>query len=218
VVVFFFFQAEDGIRDFHVTGVQTCALPISPRPRGAGALAVRPMGRRAMDEHDGLHGGHVVDVAPRWLGAQRAGGGRAFCQAWPDRSGSPGTDPPPGRLLPGPGALHAGALYAAAAWRRGGDRRATLAGDRGVRARARAPVAVQSEPCHADLGRHGLAAHLHEYQRVRLRTRCQPAAAVFEFAGSLQPFARGYAGAALAWAAFPWLARAHRTAAPASCG
>src|SRR5690625_7511879 len=30
----FFFQAEDGIRDGHVTGVQTCALPISsPRPR-----------------------------------------------------------------------------------------------------------------------------------------------------------------------------------------
>src|SRR5690606_40892733 len=28
VVFFFFFQAEDGIRDFHVTGVQTCALPI----------------------------------------------------------------------------------------------------------------------------------------------------------------------------------------------
>src|SRR5690606_40334265 len=26
----FFFQAEDGIRDFHVTGVQTCALPIWP--------------------------------------------------------------------------------------------------------------------------------------------------------------------------------------------
>src|SRR5262249_60116494 len=28
---FFFFQAEDGIRDWSVTGVQTCALPISPR-------------------------------------------------------------------------------------------------------------------------------------------------------------------------------------------
>src|SRR5216683_6431132 len=27
---FFFFQAEDGIRDLIVTGVQTCALPISP--------------------------------------------------------------------------------------------------------------------------------------------------------------------------------------------
>src|SRR2546430_5856488 len=33
---FFFFQAEDGIRDLTVTGVQTCALPISLRrsPRG----------------------------------------------------------------------------------------------------------------------------------------------------------------------------------------
>src|SRR5205085_5785648 len=27
--LFFFFQAEDGIRDLTVTGVQTCALPIS---------------------------------------------------------------------------------------------------------------------------------------------------------------------------------------------
>src|SRR6266496_6139921 len=30
--VLFFFQAEDGIRDLYVTGVQTCALPISHRP------------------------------------------------------------------------------------------------------------------------------------------------------------------------------------------
>src|SRR5205807_6516371 len=29
---FFFFQAEDGIRDYKVTGVQTCALPISYLP------------------------------------------------------------------------------------------------------------------------------------------------------------------------------------------
>src|SRR4051794_16230286 len=29
VIFFFFFQAEDGIRDGRVTGVQTCALPIS---------------------------------------------------------------------------------------------------------------------------------------------------------------------------------------------
>src|SRR3989454_10506977 len=29
--LFFFFQAEDGIRDYKVTGVQTCALPISQR-------------------------------------------------------------------------------------------------------------------------------------------------------------------------------------------
>src|SRR2546427_11197519 len=31
---FFFFQAEDGIRDLTVTGVQTCALPISSRISG----------------------------------------------------------------------------------------------------------------------------------------------------------------------------------------
>src|SRR2546426_7232099 len=29
ILYFFFFQAEDGIRDYKVTGVQTCALPIS---------------------------------------------------------------------------------------------------------------------------------------------------------------------------------------------
>src|SRR5690606_3527920 len=32
--LFFFFQAEDGIRDFHVTGVQTCALPICNKGSG----------------------------------------------------------------------------------------------------------------------------------------------------------------------------------------
>ena len=31
IVVIFFFQAEDGIRDYDVTGVQTCALPILPK-------------------------------------------------------------------------------------------------------------------------------------------------------------------------------------------
>src|SRR5439155_26572919 len=35
----FFFQAEDGIRDGHVTGVQTCALPISARSRPARTAA-----------------------------------------------------------------------------------------------------------------------------------------------------------------------------------
>src|SRR5690606_13078527 len=40
--VLFFFQAEDGIRDFHVTGVQTCALPIWPyMPAYAGPPALR---------------------------------------------------------------------------------------------------------------------------------------------------------------------------------
>src|SRR5437879_6828378 len=52
VAVYFFFQAEDGIRDTSVTGVQTCALPIWS-PRGARASArARPSDRpRARSAH-----------------------------------------------------------------------------------------------------------------------------------------------------------------------
>src|SRR5256886_11267211 len=47
--IFFFFQAEDGIRDLTVTGVQTCALPIFPvlaarddrKPREPGEEGIR---------------------------------------------------------------------------------------------------------------------------------------------------------------------------------
>src|SRR5437879_12568078 len=44
---FFFFQAEDGIRDTSVTGVQTCALPISATgwcepPSSIGKLSIKP--------------------------------------------------------------------------------------------------------------------------------------------------------------------------------
>src|SRR5687768_17942141 len=51
VLFFFFFQAEDGIRDVAVTGVQTCALPISWRRRrgsfahGSKCPRQRPSGR-----------------------------------------------------------------------------------------------------------------------------------------------------------------------------
>src|SRR6266850_5004194 len=38
---FFFFQAEDGIRDYKVTGVQTCALPISGYRYGYGICRSR---------------------------------------------------------------------------------------------------------------------------------------------------------------------------------
>src|SRR2546430_11083162 len=43
--VFFFFQAEDGIRDLTVTGVQTCALPIYPDRSRRAAV---PVARRAL--------------------------------------------------------------------------------------------------------------------------------------------------------------------------
>src|SRR5690606_40971016 len=42
VFFLFFFQAEDGIRDFHVTGVQTCALPIYRGALRTSALLARP--------------------------------------------------------------------------------------------------------------------------------------------------------------------------------
>src|SRR2546430_10065969 len=46
----FFFQAEDGIRDLTVTGVQTCALPISPKTLGNSEIGVRFAGKaRAVD-------------------------------------------------------------------------------------------------------------------------------------------------------------------------
>src|SRR5256885_8856310 len=40
--MFFFFQAEDGIRDYKVTGVQTCALPISADTRYVVAVVNAP--------------------------------------------------------------------------------------------------------------------------------------------------------------------------------
>src|SRR2546430_13531904 len=39
-LAFFFFQAEDGIRDLTVTGVQTCALPISPDWAAGGTVTL----------------------------------------------------------------------------------------------------------------------------------------------------------------------------------
>src|SRR5271157_5567273 len=47
-LVFFFFQAEDGIRDADVTGVQTCALPISAEPAGAPGYAHAEPGHREL--------------------------------------------------------------------------------------------------------------------------------------------------------------------------
>src|SRR5690625_6497005 len=49
---FFFFQADDGIRDGHVTGVQTCALPIS-----SGAAV-------AISVHVGFSGALVFAATP----------------------------------------------------------------------------------------------------------------------------------------------------------
>src|SRR2546426_3531123 len=57
LLIFFFFQAEDGIRDYKVTGVQTCALPISrsrrpPRRRG-GPSSREPVVEAQVRPHPG---------------------------------------------------------------------------------------------------------------------------------------------------------------------
>src|SRR5258708_9542456 len=57
LVIFFFFQAEDGIRDDLVTGVQTCALPISMEKVRADKQ------REAGDGHDGTWVAHPGLVA-----------------------------------------------------------------------------------------------------------------------------------------------------------
>src|SRR2546427_7816881 len=62
-VFFFFFQAEDGIRDLTVTGVQTCALPISPLLHNTGFPArqkSRVVQQRRKRVADGI-ANHTVD-------------------------------------------------------------------------------------------------------------------------------------------------------------
>src|SRR2546426_6020402 len=61
---FFFFQAEDGIRDYKVTGVQTCALPILNDEMKIAAAGERFGGR---DLHFIVHatGGHVQEPSER---------------------------------------------------------------------------------------------------------------------------------------------------------
>src|SRR2546430_2916434 len=52
VSCFFFFQAEDGIRDLTVTGVQTCALPISLTPAPPPQFNVH----RPTEHHESIFG------------------------------------------------------------------------------------------------------------------------------------------------------------------
>ena len=101
LLVFFFFQAEDGIRDDLVTGVQTCALPISAATRNgqykkrgrcrngkwsvkkAGALPQREMGSMKSGALPQREMGSIkcrVAAATR-IGQKKAGQiGRASCR------------------------------------------------------------------------------------------------------------------------------------------
>src|SRR5256886_12664037 len=84
-VFFFFFQAEDGIRDLTVTGVQTCALPICVAPLRSlppGRRLSLPPPRRAQE--DPMSDAHIRRVQAQFGGSAaayvpsggHAGGGR----------------------------------------------------------------------------------------------------------------------------------------------
>src|SRR2546426_5479201 len=68
-LLFFFFQAEDGIRDYKVTGVQTCALPIYRRLR----IGVRGRARLGTASLQGVARGRYDLLRPalRGTGAAR---------------------------------------------------------------------------------------------------------------------------------------------------
>src|SRR5256885_9783582 len=72
VLSFFFFQAEDGIRDYKVTGVQTCALPISL----AGGNAPRRRISACQSRKNTLVGppGPYIFVSLVWKGSEHRAG------------------------------------------------------------------------------------------------------------------------------------------------
>src|SRR2546427_7914721 len=67
---FFFFQAEDGIRDLTVTGVQTCALPISATAIARNAAA---KSRLMLGTGEGRPGAGLV-MRPLQIGDRAAAG------------------------------------------------------------------------------------------------------------------------------------------------
>src|SRR5690606_40278961 len=87
----FFFQAEDGIRDFHVTGVQTCALPILRNAPPAAAFMLLYARRRrrvaqALGELSLLErlGGRGLAAFPWRRSEERRGGEEGGERGGPD--------------------------------------------------------------------------------------------------------------------------------------
>src|SRR5215211_2386326 len=97
MLFFFFFQAEDGIRDHCVTGVQTCALPIlgarslsrqaSKRRQGVGhpeALPEGVVGRQGIPESRRRR--FTFAALPRYEGEVEGDGGRGIVVTGPPRA------------------------------------------------------------------------------------------------------------------------------------
>src|SRR5205085_7063231 len=74
--LFFFFQAEDGIRDLTVTGVQTCALPISDHDGRPAGLRQDHHHRKARAPHGPARQAQGADGLARRLPSGRHGAAR----------------------------------------------------------------------------------------------------------------------------------------------
>src|SRR6266567_7737055 len=100
IFFFFFFQAEDGIRDLTVTGVQTCALPISLWITLVALSGIPPGEIPRMDAHlayrvaTGMRPGPVRGPLGELARDRRRRLGRALVEA----VAHPGTEPGEGVL------------------------------------------------------------------------------------------------------------------------
>src|SRR2546430_4074152 len=95
--VFFFFQAEDGIRDLTVTGVQTCALPICAHLGQSGGSDRRGS---VTDRPGGVE--HLLRHSPVWRLADFAAGAAGWGLAGAvERRGIDGGLSDPGRRAGG---------------------------------------------------------------------------------------------------------------------
>src|SRR5260370_28587649 len=102
VTLVFFFQAEDGIRDSSVTGVQTCALPISSGIHVGAAVSIQQLidfatdvvGRRSADQTTGLKAltRHAVFIAAHQVRCAGSVAGNDFMT--PDHSDHGAPFPP----------------------------------------------------------------------------------------------------------------------------
>src|SRR5207249_5594839 len=82
----FFFQAEDGIRDRNVTGVQTCALPIYCRIRAAAEAESRRRRARAATPSSSRISGATDRARGPEVAAARAAARRSSTRTRPPRS------------------------------------------------------------------------------------------------------------------------------------
>src|SRR5690625_962507 len=98
-LLFFFFQAEDGIRDGHVTGVQTCALPIS---RDLGRRVKGGVGDTGFEPVTSSVSGKRATAAPialatqprgaRWRWVRDSNPCTRLCRPLPNHSANPPGD------------------------------------------------------------------------------------------------------------------------------